>query len=297
MPALTLLLPVTAEMPSARNLVDPLSLLAAQRAANFMRFWLESMGCPSLEASQALRLPEWKLEGSLWPFESRLMAEVVRAVQAGEPPAQDDVMLLTLCSSSGEIEPYMQPARRESQDNIQRLCAALQRLVHEKPEAGLYFRACTAKTRVWPAHPLYIEQRPVEVWGQQQQWQAQQEEQPPALDASAGPGPADPAASVTLSDPGSPLSHFSMGEFGAYSSPEEEARAPPFFGTPAAELDWVVPVVRPFPDFGEDLSVGIWADEDEDLPEDIHPGLLAHRRRAMAREVVETIDPALIFQG
>ncbi|KAM4057112.1 hypothetical protein HRG_003959 [Hirsutella rhossiliensis] len=228
-------------------LVGPLSQLAESNMLANIRWWCEELGMRGVESCQALGLPEEKLEGFPWPFESKLMADVIRAAEAGQVPAGTDMLLLTMCSSSGEIEPHMQPARRESQDNIQRLCSALQRLAQDIPGAGPHMWGCTAKAWAGSDSPLNLERWLIESKRQQEQHQQQQQQQqqqghPPAPDALEDPGPVEPRY-------------------------------------------W---------DLVENPWVGIWADKDEDLPEDIHPGMLAYRRRAMASEPVETIDPALL---
>lgn len=123
---------------------------------NFI-MWLKAMGFRGLAQTRALDLPDQKLRDVTWPFEGRLMADVIRDLEAGRIPDKRDWLMLTLCSTSGEVSFDMKPARRRSKAYINRLCVALQSLVLARPDAVAAIRGMTAKTLAFSDAVLEIE--------------------------------------------------------------------------------------------------------------------------------------------
>ncbi|KAF4511435.1 hypothetical protein G6O67_003236 [Ophiocordyceps sinensis] len=82
------------------NLEAEVNTLAGNNMVGQMTYWLRAMGLTH-QQSDALGLPDWKLAGCPWPFESQLMSEIILTAEAGRVPETTDLMMLTLCSSTG----------------------------------------------------------------------------------------------------------------------------------------------------------------------------------------------------
>ncbi|QPH02281.1 hypothetical protein C2857_006490 [Epichloe festucae Fl1] len=110
---------------------------------------------------QSLRFaPGWLLANNFpldkvnspWPFESQLMAEVLEAFTKKRSPRHEDLLLLTMCSSTGQVCPDMQPSRPQSSRNIEALIQAMRQFIHVSPNGDMarrFLRHASAATSLF----------------------------------------------------------------------------------------------------------------------------------------------------
>ncbi|GAB0136759.1 hypothetical protein EsDP_00005050 [Epichloe bromicola] len=89
-----------------------------------------------------------------WPFESQLMVEVLETFTKRRSPRHEDLLLLTMCSSTGQVCPDMQPSRPQSSRNIEALIQAMRQFIHLSPDGDMarhFLRHASAATSRFPS--------------------------------------------------------------------------------------------------------------------------------------------------
>ncbi|OZA63879.1 MAG: hypothetical protein B7X78_05405, partial [Sphingomonadales bacterium 39-62-4] len=94
-----------------------------------IRTWMGRLGYPTETAIIAAGFPlKDAMDGPQgWPFESSLCLRVIDAINEGrfDRASVMDMVLLTACSSRGDLGGEMKPSRTRSIGNIKRLQAAV----------------------------------------------------------------------------------------------------------------------------------------------------------------------------